>query len=204
MKSFKSFMVLMILVSVLLFTSNHSPTQAQITLDTVHVAYTLLRAEANENASVIDLTTEGDFAQKPATAIPFRTKDDGTGHGGNCLEFVFCGGSAAGKTFTYKIYAWRKTNGMARMVATGVGTLGTQAVVKYPHDGATATLKFWADTLTVTTRWMKSVYSTDTTGNNEVASLHVDFIGYEWFYVEITNADGSTEAGNVTVYYSYL
>lgn len=183
-----------------------SLTLALTTLDTVHVEYKLLRAEANENASVIDLTTEGDFAQKPASAIQLRTRDDGTGHGGNALEFVFCGGAAADKNFTYKIYAWRRVNGMARMMATGVGTLGTQAVVKYPHNGATATLKFWADTLTVTHRWMKTVYSTDTTGNNETASIHVDFSGHEYFYVEITAADGSTgtEAGNVTVYYAYL
>lgn len=200
----KKLIIGLILVVVLLLTPNQSSTQALTTLDTVHVAYLLARAEANENATVIDLTTEGDFAQKPAAAIQLRAKDDGTGHGGNVLEFVICGGAAAEKTFTYKIYAWRRTNGMARMVATGVGTLGTQAVVKYPHSGATATLKFWADTLTVTSRWMKTVYSTDTTGNNEVASLHVDFTGYEWFHVEITNADGSSEAGNVTVYYSYL
>lgn len=178
---------------------------AMTTLDTVHVEYLTARAEANENATTIDLTTEGDFDQMPATAVRLRARPDGTGHGGNVLEFVFCGGSAANKTFTYRIYAWRRTNGMARMVATGVGTLGTQAVVTYP-GGSTATSKFWADTLTVTDRWMKTVSSTDTTGNNETASLHLDFGGYEYFYVEITSADGSTgaEAGNITVYYSYL
>lgn len=196
----KKLIIGLILVALLSFTL------ALTTLDTVHVEYILLRAEANENASVIDLTTEGDFAQKPAGAVQLKAKDDGTGHGGNALEFVFCAGAAAEKNFTYKIYAWRRGNGMARMVATGVGTLGTQAVVKYPHNGATATLKFWADTLTVTSRWMKTVYSTDTTGNNETASIHWDGGGYEWFYVEITLADGSTgtEAGNVSVYYAYL
>jgi len=179
---------------------------AMTTLDSVHVEYILCRSEADENSSVIDLTTEGDFAQMPSSATRLRTRPDGSGHGGNALEFVFCGGAAADKTFTYKIYAWRRTNGMARMVATGTGTLGTQAVVKYPYDSSTATLKFWADTLTVTHRWSKTVHSTDASGNNETASLHLDFSGYEYFYIEITSADGSTgdEAGDISVYYSYI
>lgn len=177
---------------------------AFVNLDTTHKEYYLLRTEANENASVLDLTSAGNFANKPSAAVQLIAQPDGTGHGSNGIEIVFCGGSAANKTFTYKIYAWRKTNGMARMMATGVGTLGTQAVVVYPQTG-TATSKFWADTLTVTYRWLSTVKSSDTTGNNEVASLQCDFSGYEWLYVEITNADGSTgdEAGNITAYYSY-
>lgn len=177
---------------------------ALTTLDTVHKEYLLLRTEADENSSTIDLTSEGNFANMPATALRLRAKPDGTGHGGNFLEFVFCGGSAANKTFTYKIYAWRRTNGMVKMVATGTGTLGTQAVVIYPQGG-TATSKFWADTLTVTDRWLKAVSSSDETGNNETASLYLDGGGYEYWYVEITSADGSTgdEAGDVTVYLAY-
>lgn len=174
-------------------------------LDTYHCELLLLRAEADENASTIDLTTGGDFANKPSSAIPLTTRDDRTGHGGNALELVFCGGAAADKTFTYKIYAWRSTNGLARMVATGTGTLGTQAVVVYP-SGSTATSKFWADTLTVTERWVASVTTSDASGNNETASLQFDFRGYEWVYAEITSADGSTgtEAGDISVYYSFL
>ena len=174
-------------------------------LDTKHQSYLLLRAEADENASALDLTSEGDFASMPSSAVPLRTKGDGTGHGGNAIEIVFCGGSAAGKTFTYKIYAWRRYNGMARMLATGTGTLGTQAVVLYPDSASTATSKYWADTLTVTYRWLSIVSSSDAVGNNETASLQCDFSGYEWIYVEITNADGSTgdEAGDITAYYAY-
>ncbi len=180
-------------------------------LDTLHDSIHLLRAEANEDSTTLDLTTKGDFANKPASAVQLKSMDDGTGHGGNQIEFFFCGGAAADKTFTYKIYAWKKTNGMARMAATGAGTLGTQAVVKYPNcPGATnsdtvATNKFWADTLTITrSNWPSAPSSTATIGNNEVASIKLDGCGYEWWYCEITNADGSTgtEAGNVSVYYA--
>lgn len=174
-------------------------------LDSVHAPYRVLRANANENASTLDLTTEGDFANIPSGAIQLRVRDDGLGHGGNGIEVTFCGGDAANDTFTYKLYGWRRINGMARMIATGTGTLGTQAVVLYPHDSSTATSIFWADTLTVTERWTASVESSDTTGNNEVASLQFDFTGYEWLYCEITNADGtSTEAEDVSAYYAYF
>lgn len=181
-------------------------------LDSVHCELLLLRTEEDENVSdptagthkIIDLTTEGNFANKNSKAVQLRARDDGLGHGGNGIEITFCGGSAADKTFTYKLYGWRRKNGMARMIATGTGTLGTQAVVIYP-SGATATSKFWADTLTVTYRWVAPVESSDTTGNNEVASLQFDFTGYEWLYCEITDADGTgTEAGDVSAYYAYF
>jgi len=175
------------------------------TLDTVHSRYLPLRAEADENASTIDLTTAGDFASMPAGAVKLLARDDGTGSGVNMIELVFCGGSAANKTFTYTIYAWRAGNGMARLVATGTGTLGTQAVVIYP-GGSTATSKYWADTLSVTSRWIKSVVSSAETGSNETASLAFDGFGFEWIYVEITAADGATgdEAGDISVYYAYI
>ena len=179
--------------------------------ETYHAPYNLLRAEADEDpnttigSTLVDLTTGGDFASMPATVVRL-----GSSYGPNnavgAMQLIFCGGSAASKTFTYTIYAWRPGNGPAEFVATGTGTLGTQAVVKYPHNGAAATSKFWAHALTVTGRWNKTVASTDITGNNEVAKLLFDFCGYEYIYVEITGADGSTgsEAGDVSVYWSYF
>lgn len=173
-------------------------------LDTFHCDVRLLRAEANENTSSIDLTSEGDFASKSSAAVRFGTRDDGTGYGDNIIELIFCGGDTADDTFTYRVYVWRRRNGPARMVATGTGTLGTQAVVVYPQGG-TATSKFWADTLSVTHRWNATVTSSDTEGNNEIASLAFDKTGYEWIYCEITNADGTgTEAESISVYYSYF
>lgn len=126
----------------------------------------------------------------------------------NGIEFFFAGGSAAGKEFGWELYAWRNGNGMARHVATGTGILGTQAVVKWPHDPNTAVANmFWADTLTVTMEnWLKPIKSTDTVGNNTVASIWTDNCGYRYWYIVITGADGETgdEAGNVSVYWGYF
>ena len=177
---------------------------ALMSLDTIHEQLYVLRVEADEDTDLLDLTTEGNFANKPDKAVPWKTADARSGHGGNGPEITFTGGNAADDTFTYKLYGWRTGTGAARLIASGVGTLGTQAVVIYPQGGA-ATSKFWADTLTVTQTWNLTVRSSDTAGSNGIAALTFDATGFEWFWVEITDADGvtGTEAGDVTVYYSF-
>ena len=174
-----------------------------VPLDTVQKGFTVIRAEADEDTALA-VATAGNFAGKPTTAFQLLSDDYGLVSGINGGEIVFCGGDAANDTFTYKIYLYRKPNGMARLAATGTGTLGTQQVVIYPQGGA-ATTKFWADTLTVTDTWISTAASSDTVGSNGVASIVMDFAGYAWLYVEITNADGTTgiEAGDITAYISW-
>jgi hypothetical protein len=165
--------------------------------------YAVLRAEANENTTLIDLTTGGSDANRPATAISLPTDSI---ENIDTMYVSFCGGTAADKTFSWKIYAWRGSRGMCELVAYGTGTLGTQAVVKYPHNSATATSKFWADTLTITKdAWLSTTSAIDNGGDNRVAKLKFAANGFKYFYCEITSADNSsgTEAGNVTVYYAY-
>jgi hypothetical protein len=190
-------------------------------LDKLYVA----RLENHEDGSggtapaAVVLASAGDFANLPANTVVldlfkysvYATEQKNAPirpiHKANGIEFFFCGGSAAAKTFGYRIIAWKNENGMARHLATGTGELGTQAVVKYPHNGATATNKFWADTLTVTwSNWLKPVKSTDTEGHNTAASVWTDDCGYRYWKIEITDADGSTgtEAGNVAVYWSFF
>ena len=86
-----------------------------IALDTIHEQLSLLRAEANEDTDLLDLTSEGNFANKPASAFQLKTATPRQGHGGNSAEISFTGGAAADKTFTYKLYGWRKGNGPARL-----------------------------------------------------------------------------------------
>lgn len=185
-----------------------------------------IRQESNENApanaeglTILDLTTSGDFANKPASAVDLfefsavwepevqRSRTVRPIMPQNGIEFYFAGGSAAGKTFSWKIYAWRNENGPARYGATGTGILGTQAVVKFPHNGLAVANRFWCDEIDITwENWPKEVEATDTEGqSNSVGSVWLDGAGYRFWYVEIADADGSTgtEAGDISAWISY-
>lgn len=174
--------------------------------------YFIARNEADEDSSPLDLTSEGDFASMPSEDGDFLgAVDVNDGLSSlmkvDAITFAFTGGAAANKTFTWKLFAWKTKNGAARQVAEGTGILGTQAVVKYPHNAETATNKFWADTLTVTWwNWYKRVDSTDTTGHNTVAEIWLDAFGWRYWHVEIADADGETdtEAGDIASYYGYV
>jgi hypothetical protein len=182
-------------------------------LTTLSHQLNIARYEANEDASPLDLTAEGNFDNMPsASGTTFLGAFDinkglTSDMKPNAICFSFTGGTAAGKTFTWKLFAWRPSNGFAKQVAQGTGTLGTQAVVTYPHNGETATDKFWADTLTVSWyNWFKRVRSTATTGRNSVAEIWFDACGWPWWYMEIADAAGGpgSEASNVASYYGYF
>lgn len=178
------------------------------------------RQEADENGAadapdIFVLATEGNFAQKPSTALDLQKKDLFIPQSligpavliQNGLAFSFMGGAAADKTFTYDIFTWANENGPAKHTVNGTGILGTQQVVVYPHNGVAATSKFWADTLVVT--WEnhpKEVESTDTTGHNSVAEVWLDGTGLRYWFIQISSADGSTgtEAGNISCFYRYF
>jgi len=190
-------------------------------LTTIAHKYYVARAEADENGATgapaaIVLATESNFANMPATVLDLAKKDVLTPQDtpifaelkANGVAFCFSGGSAADKTFTYDIYAWANENGPATHLVNGTGTLGTQQVVVYPHNGvATGGGIYWADTLSIS--WeacLKEVESTDTTGHNSIAHIWFDATGLRYFFIEISDADGSTgtEAGDIACYYRYF
>ena len=181
----------------------------------------LARLEADENGvsgapDIFNIATEGNFAQKPSTALDLQAIDLFSPKNvkllplliQNGIAFSFSGGSAANKTFTYDIFAWSNENGPAHHLINGTGILGTQQVVKYPHNKDTATSKFWADTIVVT--WdnvLKGVESTEeSTGRNSIAEVWFDASGFRYFFPQISDADGSTgtEAGDIAVWYRYF
>lgn len=179
----------------------------------------IARNEADEDGTLLDLTTEGDYANIPSvlgdtgTGVidlmqPDGTEEDITGQiVVNGLEFYISAGSAAAKTLGWRLLGWR-VKGPARLVAIGTAITSTQALVTYPHNGETATNKFWTDTFVLTwSNWPQDhIGVTDTDGNsNSVGSIWLDAMGYRYWKVEITNADGSTgdEAGDVAVYWGF-
>ena len=174
---------------------------------TIHRGYNLLRAEASEDTAI----TAGAFGTKPATAVKMQALDSGES---NYIQISGIGGDTANDTFSWRLYAWRAGNGPGELVAHGTGLLGSQAVTTYPDVGTVdgnvapkgvATSKFWIDSFVITSEYWLNTLNVSTIGGDSVATIGFDTFGYEWFYCEITNADGSaTEAESMTIYYSYF
>jgi hypothetical protein len=165
------------------------------------------------------LASGGDFAQKPSTGIvdvltpnlldPTVEVGDAENQAiskANGIVLYFAGGNAADDAFTWNVYAWKNENGPAELAAAGTGILGTQKVVKYPHNGlATTNLsgaaadRFWADTLVVSSNyWIKRVDATPI-GSNSVGKIWFDAAGYRYFLVEIPTDSGD----DMFCYFSY-
>lgn len=168
---------------------------------TLQEQYYVLRAEAIEQTP-LDLATAGDFANKPSSAK--ELKSNGTNTVSNGLEITILGGDAADETFSWRLLAWKNGNGPAKLVATGTGILGTQAVNIYPQGG-TATNKFWADTLVITAEYWGSDVNAPPAGGNSVAQIELDARGWKWWELEITNASGAApEANQITGFYTFF
>ena len=176
------------------------------------------RAAATED-TLLDLTTKGNFAQKPAgaldllkitkEALPEIEKDAPVRPvlKQNGIAFMFTVSTAAGKTFNWHMKAWLNENGPAKYVAHGTGIAGTQAVVIYPNNpvnGAVANT-FWADTIKVTAfDWYKTVKATTpSTALNSVSEVWLDDAGWRYWLIEIITAGTADPATVVAVFYHY-
>lgn len=174
-----------------------------------------MRATGAED-TLLDLATAGDFAQRPTTGVLDLLKDNlewtdnstetpALTHDlqANGVEFYIAGSTAAGRNALWYLTAWRNENGPAKRVAEGTITTGTQAVVRWPHNGVEVANTFWCDTITITNEnWVKEVEATDDGSLNSVASLWMDAAGYRFFMFEFrtTEAD-ATALTNLTAYY---
>ena len=181
---------------------------ANVIQSTVHRPYNLLRAEASQDTAI----TAGAFNTKPSTAVKMQAANSGES---NYIQIYGIGGDTANDTFSWKLYAWRTFNGPGELVAEGTGLLGSQAVTTYPANVGTneagvsptgaATSKFWIDSFVITTEYWLNELNVSTVGGDSVASVGFDTFGYEWFYFEITDADGTgNEAELMTTYYSFF
>lgn len=171
-------------------------------VNTVRNPWRLLRAAAHEDGTALNLATKGDIANKPAGAKRIERNDANDPGRGNIIQIAFAGGAAENKTFKWRLYAWRD-GGMAVYVGYGTGTLGAQAVIKDPL-GVNQTNKFWADTLVITAQYWGKIITVSTGGHDGVATLLLDMLGFDWFYLEIYDADGTSgsEAGDISGWYS--
>ena len=175
-----------------------------------------MRATGAED-TLLDLTTAGDSDSRPSTGVLDLLKDnvDWTDNSTekeslthdletNGMEIYIAGSSAHSRNVIWYLTAWRNENGPAKRIAQGTATTGTQAVVKWPHNGVAIANTFWCDQIVVTWHNMpKGVASTDADGNsNSIGSLWFDAAGYRYWLMEFrtTEAD-ATALINLTAYY---
>ena len=210
---------LMVLIMPQLFSRAGQP------LDTYHQGWSLVRETAAEDgatfAAVYDLAANGgDFASKDSATVllggPFRilSKNPTQGYGvatspGSRWQFIIAGGAAINDTFSFDIVAWAKGNGPLQVIATGNGVIGTQDVVLYPDDAATASSVWWADTLTLdaltqwtTTQGQPDLRLLNAGGANQIAVIEIVTRGIEWIQFVIYDALSAQggEADPITVF----
>lgn len=171
----------------------------------------LLRDTANEDfedkaAAIAGLAAgaTGDYANKPTTDIfPVPL-------GATAATVYASGTNAANDSFGWVLSGYVTINGPKEIIATGTATLGTQAVVLYPHDSTTATSAYWVDTFTVAeNNWRTSVgVVTQNQGSgalNYIDTITFDPLNLAYLVFDVYTADGSTgtEAGSVTAYIGF-
>ena len=101
------------------------------------------------------------------------------------LWLAFYGKAAADATAAYKLYGRRRSNGPIILVASGVLTLGTQAVTKDPTTQATTTA-LWVDTITVAGGLWKDLAATIIeSGTNRIAMVEGRHNGLDGYYLEV-------------------
>lgn len=191
------------------------PVAKAVPLHTHHSSWHLIRAMNNEDgatfAATYDLSdSEGDFRSKNpqglhsgvltggAFRIPSRKPEAGASEGysaGTKWMIAICGGDP-NDTFSFDLIGWSKLNGMIQVLAEGDGVIGTQDVVEYPHNFATADPNIhWADTISLdeTTRWPS--INTHNNGHNSTSFILFDTTGIEWLQLVLYDCVGTGIGG---------
>ncbi|MDO8302236.1 MAG: hypothetical protein Q7T18_03250 [Sedimentisphaerales bacterium] len=167
-----------------------------------HQGYVFVRGAVqavDSNATLIDLTTEGDYTQIPAGAFEFSRDKDAAMSDSRMVRFVSCitDDSGTDASYTVQYIGWRADNGAAEVLFSVVYTAGTQQVVKYPESRTTAcgvTTAYWAATAVKTERSIAcDVFNS---GNNNIAVIECDMRGFVYVYPQVTAiSDAATLAG---------
>ena len=178
-------------------------------LTTLSHQYNVARGLAGADTP-LDLTTKGNFAQKPSDVLDLFKVDIVTPKDApvfaesivNGICFTFAATAAADKDLNWRLLAWRNSNGPAEIVANGTARTGSQAVVAYPHGVTTATA-YWCDTIVVSNEyWMKEIEAT-AAGGDSVSNLWMDTCGYRYWKMEITLPGAGNDITLAAVFYGY-
>lgn len=156
-----------------------------------------LRLHGPDDVSPLDIATEGDYGNKPPTAI--KVNDDKDSSYTNAIQ-IQMSGSTEGTTFTWLLYGWRKNNGMATLMCKGTAIIGSMDVVILPSTvgpalkANDATNFKYVHTLVIDSNdFVKPFFVTDS-GNNRAAILSGDLCGFTDLYLEIQDSTNDVNA----------
>lgn len=163
----------------------------KVAVETVQIPWIKLREQVvTDDAVVLGVTTRN-----------FANRNAGTGDavkipkGVNNVVITFLGKlTDQTSAFTWKLYGYRDTNGMAELLAYGTGNLGDVAATVHPITGVAAADLFYADYLTITAEyWIKTISVVDILGaSGEVAKITFDLAGLKYLLLELTDCDAGT------------
>lgn len=155
-----------------------------------HIRWIKLREQVvTDDATVLGVTTRN-----------FANRNAGTGNvvrieGVEDIIITFLG-KLADQTapFTWRLYGFRKENGMAEQIAYGTGNLGDVAATVHPISGVAATDLYYADYLTITAQYNVTLVSIVDIGgaSGEVAKIFFINPGFEFMLLELTDCDAGT------------
>lgn len=171
--------------------------------------------------NVMRKITAADTALAPATTLDMgATLPTGAvrneGRMATSCEIVFLSSAAENKSAAFTIYAGRKGRGPARRVCTGSFTTGTACLNSDPTGAnvhaefttLTVTPYLFADTISVTNKWIKDCYVSAEQADNQIASLAFDLWGHDWIYVEFAGLEwgsgGDMEDKTIIPLISYI
>lgn len=184
MKKTKTILVSLLLFMILLIIG-------ATTVQTPQMDYTTLRASSAADDTALDGTTASytyAFGDLPTAS----TRRAATMHPDwDNVTIYFFGTDAANEACTFKIYAYKSTNGPATLVCTGTATLGTAVTG--------GTNEFYADTISTTDYWPTDIVIADS-GNNRVCTLSFDLLGHKYLFCELQASTGTcaTMAAKIT------
>ncbi len=163
----------------------------KMALMTKQIPWIKLREQVvTDDAAVLGVTTRN-----------FANRNVGTGNavkipeGINSVIITFLGKPTdQTAVFTWTLYGYRNTNGMAEKLAYGTGNLGDVAATVHPITRVAATDLFYADYLAITAQyWIKTIGIVDIgAGSGEVAKITFDLAGLEYLLLELTTCNAGT------------
>jgi len=161
-------------------------------LQTFMGSYEPMRADVTTPDTTLSPETAGatyDWHDKPSTAYKLRPEHNG-------CEIILAGGynialhddtsyadTSNNKGFEATLFAYAE-NGPAEFLCDLTGIVGTARINDY-------TLSLWIDTITIDTEDHLKDISIADSGNNRIAKIVFDTVGYSWLYLQFNDMTGS-------------